>query len=71
MGASTGKLASERFFRSWSSEDNAKAVVLISHGLGEHSGRYDHVARAFTANHLHVYALGDIGHGQSPRVRRA
>ena len=69
MGASTGKLASERFFRSWSSEDNAKAVVLISHGLGEHSGRYDHVARAFTANHLHVYALDHIGHGQSPGKR--
>ena len=66
MGASTGKLASERFFRSWSCEDTAKGVVLISHGLGEHSGRYNHVAQAFTANHLHVYALDHIGHGESP-----
>ena len=69
MGASTGKLASERFFRSWSSEDTAKGVVLISHGLGEHSGRYNHVAQAFTANYLHVYALDHIGHGQSPGKR--
>ncbi len=69
MGASTCKLASERFFRSWSSKDIGKGVVLISHGLGEHSGRYDHVAEAFTANHLHVYALDHIGHGQSPGKR--
>ena len=69
MGASTGKLASERFFRSWSCEDTAKGVVLISHGLGEHSGRYNHVAQAFTANQLHVYALDHIGHGQSPGKR--
>ena len=69
MGASTGKLASERFFRSWSCEDTAKGVVLISHGLGEHSGRYNHVAQAFTANHLHVYALDHIGHGESPGKR--
>ena len=69
MWASTGKLASERFFRSWSCEDTAKGVVLISHGLGEHSGRYNHVAQAFTANRLHVYALDHIGHGQSPGKR--
>ena len=69
MVASTGKLASERFFRSWSCKDTAKGVVLISHGLGEHSGRYNHVAQAFTANHLHVYALDHIGHGESPGKR--
>ena len=69
MGASTGKLASERFFRSWSCEDTAKGVVLISHGLGEHSGRYNHVAQAFMANHFHVYALDHIGHGESPGKR--
>ena len=69
MGASTGKLASERFFRAWFSDDTAKGAVLISHGLGEHSGRYDHVAQVLTANHLHVYALDHIGHGQSPGKR--
>ncbi len=67
--ASSGKLASERFFRSWSSEGTAKGVVLISHGLGEHSGRYNHVAQAFTESHLHVYALDHIGHGHSPGRR--
>ena len=69
MGASTGILRSELFFRSWSSEGAAKGVVLISHGLGEHSGRYDHVAQSFTASNLHVYALDHIGHGQSPGKR--
>ena len=69
MGASTGKLGSERFYRYWPSSESAKGVVVISHGLGEHSGRYDHVAQAFTENHLHVYALDHIGHGQSPGKR--
>ena len=59
MGASTGKLASERFFRSWSCEDTAKGVVLISHGLGEHSGRYNQVAQAFTACLLYTSDAAD------------
>ena len=69
MDKSTGKLGSGLFYRSWPSADQARAVVLISHGLGEHSGRYEHVAAAFNAAGLHVFALDHLGHGQSPGKR--
>ena len=69
MDKSTGKLGSGLFYRSWPAADQANAVVLISHGLGEHSGRYEHVAAAFNAAGLHVYALDHLGHGQSPGKR--
>ncbi|HBU04029.1 MAG TPA: alpha/beta hydrolase, partial [Acidimicrobiaceae bacterium] len=29
--------------RRWRPAGNAKAVMLMVHGLGEHSGRYEHV----------------------------
>ncbi len=64
-----GKLRSGLFYRSWPAGDQARAVVLISHGLGEHSGRYEHVAAAFNATGLHVFALDHLGHGQSPGKR--
>lgn len=69
MDKSTGKLGSGLFYRSWPVADQASAVVLISHGLGEHSGRYEHVAAAFNAAGLHVFALDHLGHGQSPGKR--
>ena len=69
MDKSTGKLGSGLFYRSWLAADQPSAVVLISHGLGEHSGRYEHVAAAFTAAGLHVFALDHLGHGQSPGKR--
>jgi alpha-beta hydrolase superfamily lysophospholipase len=42
-----------------------RAAALISHGYAEHSGRYDHVARALNEAGLTVYALDHRGHGQS------
>lgn len=40
-------------------------VVLLAHGYGEHSGRYDHVAAALTADRAVVYAPDHAGHGRS------
>ena len=69
MDLSTGKLGSGLFYRAWPANDQASAVVLISHGLGEHSGRYEHVAAAFNSAGFHVFALDHIGHGKSPGKR--
>jgi Zn ribbon nucleic-acid-binding protein len=37
--------------------------------LGEHSGRYEHVAVAFNAAGFSVFALDHLGHGHSPGKR--
>lgn len=56
------------FHRSWEPPE-AEAAVLVVHGLGEHSGRYDGVAGALAAEGLAVHALDLPGHGRS-RGRR-
>lgn len=40
-------------------------VVLLCHGLGEHSGRYGNVVDALTPDGWAVYALDHRGHGRS------
>lgn len=44
------------------------AVVLV-HGLGEHAGRYDHVARRLNAWGFAVRGYDQYGHGESGGVR--
>jgi alpha-beta hydrolase superfamily lysophospholipase len=55
-----GRLA----LRQWGGDD-PKFVAVIVHGLGEHSGRYDHVAQALVAKGAAVYAGDHHGHGES------
>lgn len=40
-------------------------VVLLAHGYGEHTGRYDHVAAALVAAGASVHAVDHVGHGKS------
>lgn len=61
-------LASGVFYRRWDVE-SARAVVLIVHGLGEHSGRYQHVAEALAARGMAAFAPDHPGHGRSPGHR--
>lgn len=46
-------------------EKPTRAVVVLVHGLGEHSSRYQHVARHCTKRGMAVYALDHYGHGKS------
>ncbi len=59
------------FERDWEPEGDPRAVVALVHGLGEHSGRYEHVAARFPAAGLAVRALDLRGHGRSPGARGA
>ncbi len=47
----------------------AQANVCIVHGLGEHCGRYDHVASFYNDIGANAYALDLRGHGQSDGAR--
>ncbi|WP_294767011.1 alpha/beta hydrolase [uncultured Rhodoferax sp.] len=42
-----------------------RGVVIIVHGLGEHAGRYDHVARRLNAWGFAVRGYDQCGHGES------
>ena len=56
------------FYRMWEVE-HPQALVVIVHGFGEHSGRYDHVARVLASCGLTVACPDLRGHGQSPGLR--
>jgi alpha-beta hydrolase superfamily lysophospholipase len=45
--------------------DDASFVAVIVHGLGEHAGRYPHVAQALVDKGAAVYAGDHYGHGAS------
>ncbi|HWI11012.1 MAG TPA: lysophospholipase [Burkholderiaceae bacterium] len=51
--------------------DGARGTVLIVHGLGEHLGRYEHVAAQLLRGGWHVVGYDQRGHGASegPRGR--
>src|SRR3984893_890715 len=49
----------------WTPDTPPRAVVVLSHGLGEYARRYDHVAQRFAGAGLVTYALDHRGHGRS------
>ncbi|ONM54820.1 monoacylglycerol lipase [Zea mays] len=58
------------FTQSWTpaADDRLKGVVILLHGLNEHSGRYSHFAKLLNDQGLKVYAMDWIGHGGSDGV---
>ncbi len=61
----SGELVDGHWRRSWRPEGAARANVVLVHGYGEHSGRYDHVGRALAAAGLAVYTGDLTGHGRT------
>jgi alpha-beta hydrolase superfamily lysophospholipase len=57
----------EQFSRRWPHRggDRPRGRVFILHGVGEHSGRYEHVAAQWTHRGFEVHALDHRGHGRS------
>lgn len=68
-GARAGAGGCELFWQSWHGDGPPRALVVIVHGLGEHSDRYDHVARRLVADGCAVYAVDHRGHGRSQGPR--
>ncbi|HEY1516735.1 MAG TPA: alpha/beta fold hydrolase, partial [Solirubrobacteraceae bacterium] len=56
------------FVRRWDTNDPQRIVILV-HGIGEHSGRYEHVAERLVADGAVVYAPDHRGHGRSDGER--
>lgn len=55
----------ELFWQGWEPAGQVSGVVLLCHGLGEHSGRYGNVVEALLPDGWAVYGLDHRGHGLS------
>jgi len=66
-GAATGAATdgTALHVREWSSSGEPWARVLIVHGIGEHSGRYERTGRLMSEAGLDVHAFDLRGHGLS------
>lgn len=57
------------YAQTWKPQGAPTAVIALVHGLGEHSGRYRHVAEAFTQAGMALAAFDLPGHGRSSGSR--
>lgn len=55
----------------WDPAGEPRAVVQLTHGMGEHAQRYEHVAKALNDAGFVVYAQDHRGHGASARGQGA
>jgi alpha-beta hydrolase superfamily lysophospholipase len=53
------------YYQAWLPEEKPSAVLVIVHGLADHSGRYGNVVAHLVPSGYAVYALDHIGHGRS------
>ncbi len=53
----------------WAARAPARAIVQVSHGMGEHALRYAHLAAFLNDARIHVYANDHRGHGRTARGR--
>ena len=57
------------YWQVWEPDGGIKATVCMVHGLGEHAGRYAHVAQAFVAQGIAFHGIDLRGHGKSEGKR--
>jgi acylglycerol lipase len=53
----------------WMPDAQPKAILLVAHGLAEHSGRYKNLVDYFVPKGYAVYAFDYRGHGKSEGMR--
>ena len=58
-------LYNTKFYGQYWKAKETKAVVVLAHGMGEHSSRYKHVAKKLTENNFSVVAFDHFGHGKT------
>jgi acylglycerol lipase len=68
-GFFTGVRDARIYYQYWLPKGEAKAVLLIAHGLAEHSGRYMNVVNHFVPLGYAVYGIDHLGHGKSDGTR--
>ena len=59
----------ELYCQTWRPEEGTRAVLVVVHGFGEHSGRYTNVVDSLVPGGFAVYSFDLRGHGRSPGQR--
>ncbi|HMN68102.1 MAG TPA: alpha/beta hydrolase [Bdellovibrionales bacterium] len=67
-GHFTGSDQTELFFQTWA-PDKVRGVMIITHGLAEHSECYNHVAKMLSDDGWQIFAWDLRGHGRSEGKR--
>ncbi len=68
-GKFQGVRSASIYYQGWLPEGDVKAVLMVVHGLAEHSGRYMNVVDHFVPLGYAVYGLDHLGHGKSEGTR--
>ena len=68
-GFFNGFREAQTYYQAWLPAGDVSAVLVIAHGLGEHSGRYMNVVNHFVPLGYAVYGFDLYGHGKSEGVR--
>ncbi|GAH22492.1 unnamed protein product, partial [marine sediment metagenome] len=53
------------YYQCWLPSNEPRAILLVAHGLAEHSGRYINIVNHFVPKGYAVYGLDQRGHGKS------
>lgn len=57
------------YYQRWGASPRPAAVVVLVHGFGEHSGRYQRIVHHLAGHRYRIYAYDHRGHGRSPGQR--
>jgi len=57
------------YYQCWLPAKEPVAILLVAHGVCEHSGRYTNLVNYFVPKGYAVYALDHRGHGKSEGLR--
>lgn len=68
-GGFTGADATSLFEHWWRPKNEARAAIVLVHGLKDHGARYDHVGEWLAGRGYAIYALDLRGHGESEGER--
>lgn len=64
-GSFVGPTGTKIYYQCWLPMEEPRVVLLVSHGLAEHSGRYMNIVDRFVPRGYAVYACDYPGHGRS------
>lgn len=68
-GTFRGHNGLELYYQCWRPEGTPRAVLVIVHGFGEHSGRYINIVNHLVPRGYAIWSFDHRGHGRSPGRR--